>query len=400
MNRFLDRMKEIRNAEASPGIVLMIAAAAALIASNSEFISSYYSFIQAPVAVRIGELEIAKSALLWINDGLMAVFFFLVGLEIKRELVEGELSSVDKAALPAIAALGGMIGPALIYVAVNWGGDPAAMNGWAIPAATDIAFALGVLALMGKRAPVALKTFLLALAIIDDLGAIIIIALFYTADLSTNMLMFAGIGFLIALALNRIGIRSLAPYVIIGVIMWVCVLKSGVHATLAGVLIALCVPLKARDGSSPLLRAEHALAPWVSFFVLPLFAFGNAGVALAGLSIEQLLAPVPLGIALGLILGKQIGVFGASFLAVRLGVASLPKGVNWPQIYALSCLAGIGFTMSLFIGSLAFNSAEAMDQVKLGVLAGSIVSGVVGYVVLQVACRRAAAREEAGANPA
>lgn len=384
MKRAIETTKDLMRADAAPGLVLMFAAVAALIASNSPFIASYYDFVYAPVILKIGALEIAKPALLWINDGLMAIFFFHVGLEIKREMLTGDLSSFDKAALPALAALGGMAGPALIYVAINWGGDPSALHGWAIPAATDIAFALGVLALVGSRAPVALKTLLLALAIIDDLGAIVIIAFFYTADLSTYALLLAGLALLLAIGLNRIGVKTLAPYVIIGAFMWVCVLKSGVHATLAGVMIALCVPLRADDGPSPLERAEHGLAPWVSFFVLPLFAFGNAGVSLTGLSLGDMAAPVPLGIALGLFFGKQIGVMAAAFAAVKFGLASLPKGVNWAHLYGLACLAGIGFTMSLFIGSLAFTDAETMSEVKLGVLIGSLVSGLLGYALLRM----------------
>ncbi len=391
MDRALQKLQGFMKQDTSAGIVLMIAALAALIANNSPLSGLYAGFLDAPVAVRLGALEIAKPAVLWINDGLMAIFFFLVGLEIKREVLEGELSSFDKAALPAIAAIGGMAGPALIYVWINWGGDPAAMNGWAIPAATDIAFALGILALLGPRVPVALKVLLLAIAIIDDLGAIVIIAIFYTSELSTNALTLAMVAFVVALALNRMGIRSLTPYVLLGVFMWVCVLKSGVHATLAGVLIAMAVPLKAGDAKSPLKRAEHGLHPWVSFLVLPIFAFANAGVSLAGISAEQLFAPIPLGIAFGLFFGKQIGVMFASLVAVKFGIANLPKGVTWKQVYGLACLTGVGFTMSLFIGSLAFASPETMNDVRLGVLMGSIASGVLGYVLLRLAGEKVAA---------
>lgn len=281
-----------------------------------------------------------------------------------------------------------MAGPALIYLAVNAGGDPAALNGWAIPAATDIAFALGILALLGKRVPVALKVLLLAIAIIDDLGAIIIIAMFYTSDLSPYALLLAGGAFIIATMLSRMEIKSLAPYVILGIFMWVCVLKSGVHATLAGVLIALCVPLNVKEGRSPLRRAEHGLHNWVSFLVLPLFAFANAGVSLKGLSIDQVMAPVPLGIALGLFLGKQVGVMTLSFVAVKLRLASLPNNVTWAHVYGLACLTGIGFTMSLFIGSLAFSGPDAMNEVRLGVLMGSILSGVLGYVLLVMVAKK------------
>lgn len=388
MNGTVALMQDFMKKETSAGIVLMIAAIAALIASNTALSGLYTAFLNAPVAVQIGDLKIAKTAVLWINDGLMAIFFFLVGLEIKREVMEGDLSSFDKAALPALAALGGMAGPALIYLAVNAGGDPAALNGWAIPAATDIAFALGILALLGKRVPVALKVLLLAIAIIDDLGAIIIIAMFYTADLSPYALLLAGGAFLIATMLSRMEIKSLAPYVILGIFMWVCVLKSGVHATLAGVLIALCVPLNVKEGRSPLRRAEHGLHNWVSFLVLPLFAFANAGVSLKGLSIDQVMAPVPLGIALGLFLGKQVGVMTLSFVAVKLRLASLPNNVTWAHVYGLACLTGIGFTMSLFIGSLAFSGPDAMNEVRLGVLMGSILSGVLGYVLLVMVAKK------------
>lgn len=388
MNGTVALMQDFMKKETSAGIVLMIAAIAALIASNTALSGLYTAFLNAPVAVQIGDLKIAKTAVLWINDGLMAIFFFLVGLEIKREVMEGDLSSFDKAALPALAALGGMAGPALIYLAVNAGGDPAALNGWAIPAATDIAFALGILALLGKRVPVALKVLLLAIAIIDDLGAIIIIAMFYTSDLSPYALMLAGGAFIIATMLSRMEIKSLAPYVILGIFMWVCVLKSGVHATLAGVLIALCVPLNVKEGRSPLRRAEHGLHNWVSFLVLPLFAFANAGVSLKGLSIDQVMAPVPLGIALGLFLGKQVGVMTLSFVAVKLRLASLPNNVTWAHVYGLACLTGIGFTMSLFIGSLAFSGPDAMNEVRLGVLMGSILSGVLGYVLLVMVAKK------------
>lgn len=388
MNGTVALMQDFMKKETSAGIVLMIAAIAALIASNTALSGLYTAFLNAPVAVQIGDLKIAKTAVLWINDGLMAIFFFLVGLEIKREVMEGDLSSFDKAALPALAALGGMAGPALIYLAVNAGGDPAALNGWAIPAATDIAFALGILALLGKRVPVALKVLLLAIAIIDDLGAIIIIAMFYTSDLSPYALLLAGGAFIIATMLSRMEIKSLAPYVILGIFMWVCVLKSGVHATLAGVLIALCVPLNVKEGRSPLRRAEHGLHNWVSFLVLPLFAFANAGVSLKGLSIDQVMAPVPLGIALGLFLGKQVGVMTLSFVAVKLRLASLPNNVTWAHVYGLACLTGIGFTMSLFIGSLAFSGPDAMNEVRLGVLMGSILSGVLGYVLLVMVAKK------------
>ncbi len=382
----LQWLRELWRHEAAGGVLLMMAAALALLLDNSPLAWLYDGLLATPVVVQVGALLIDKPLLLWINDGLMAVFFFLVGLEIKRELLEGRLSSWRQAALPAIAALGGMIVPALIYLAIA-GGNPAAARGWAIPAATDIAFALGVLALLGSRVPAALKVFLLALAILDDLGAIVIIALFYTADLSLSSLAIGGIGAAILIAMNRLGVRRVAPYLLIGLVMWVCVLKSGVHATLAGVIVALTIPLRVDRGSGepPLLRLEHALHPWVAFFVMPVFAFANAGVALGGLTLADLLAPVPLGIALGLFLGKQLGVFGFAWVAARAGLCRLPDGITWAQIYGAALLAGIGFTMSLFIGTLAFADPGHATAVRLGVLSGSILSAVVGFSVLRLA---------------
>ena len=312
----------------------------------------------------------------------MAVFFFLVGLEVKREIVQGELSSMEKAGLPIVAAIGGMAVPALVFVAVNR--DVAAnLAGWAIPAATDIAFALGVLALLGKRIPAALKILLLAIAIIDDIGAIAIIAVFYTADVSVFALGLAAIAIAVLVALNRFGVTRIAAYVLVGVFLWACVLKSGVHATLAGVVTALAVPLTGAQGKSPLEQLEHGLHPWVAFAVLPLFAFANAGVSFDGLRADDLLGPLPLGIALGLLVGKQVGVFGFMLLAIRFGMVRKPGGVSWGQLWGLACLTGIGFTMSLFIGSLAFDSAAAMEQVKIGVLAGSLAGGLLGFLILR-----------------
>jgi len=318
---------------------------------------------------------------------LMAIFFFLVGLEIKREVLEGELSSFDKASLPIFAAIGGVVVPALFYVYFNIS-DPIAVQGWAIPAATDIAFALGILALVGSRVPVSLKILLLAVAIIDDLVAIIIIALFYTQDLSLVALAWGGLGVAGLIALNRSGMMRITPYALIGVFVWACVLKSGVHATLAGVITALAIPLKAKDPSksSPLHRAEHGLHIWVAFLILPLFAFANAGVSLKGITFSDVMAPIPLGIALGLFLGKQIGVFSFSWVAVKLGWAKLPTGANWCQLYGIACLTGVGFTMSLFIGTLAFDGDEILNAVRLGVLMGSIASGVLGFALLRFFC--------------
>ncbi len=383
MQKTLSRLQAFIKLEASAGLILMGVALLAMFAANSAFAPIYDGFLGTNVRVGIGSFEISKAALLWINDGLMAIFFFLVGLEIKREILTGELSSFDKAILPILAAIGGMVVPGLVFVAIN-SGVPENLNGWAIPTATDIAFALGILALLGTRAPVALKVFLLAVAIIDDLGAVIIIAVFYTSELSTNALTLSMLGFAIAVGLNRMGVQRGLPYVIVGVFMWVFVLKSGVHATLAGVLIALTIPLKKKDGDKALLHhMEHTLHPWVAYMILPIFAFANAGVSLTGVSFSDLAQPLPLGIAAGLVLGKQIGVFSATWIAVKTGLARLPEGVDWRHIYGVACLTGVGFTMSLFIGSLAFGADETMNAVRLGVISGSVVSGVLGYVVLR-----------------
>jgi Na+:H+ antiporter, NhaA family len=377
-------IREFLRVEAAGGVLLCIAAVLALIWANSPAGPLYVALLEAPVVLQAGPLGIAKPLLLWINDGLMAIFFLLVGLEIKREAMEGELSSVPKAALPGIAALGGMAAPAAVYVAINWG-DPATLRGWAIPAATDIAFALGVLSLLGRRVPACLKVFLLALAILDDLGAIVIIAFFYTENLSVSSLALGGAGLLALAALNASGVRRVAPYVLVGVFVWVCVLKSGVHATLAGVALAFAIPLRTPHGESPLRRLEHMLHPWVTYAILPVFAFANAGVSLVGLALADLFQPVPLGIALGLFLGKQVGVLGATLAAVRLGWASLPAGASWGQFYGVALLTGIGFTMSLFIGTLAFPDPSYGAAVRIGVLGGSILSALAGYAVLRMA---------------
>ncbi|MYH58599.1 MAG: Na+/H+ antiporter NhaA [Boseongicola sp. SB0675_bin_26] len=373
--------------EATPGVLLMLAALAALAISNSLLAPAYASFLDLPIKVQIGTFSIAKPLFLWVNDGLMAVFFFLVGLEIKREILEGHLSSMDRAALPLIAACGGIVIPALVFVGINLN-SPGTVHGWAIPAATDIAFALGILALMGRGVPVTLKIFLLAVAIIDDLAAIVIIAAFYTDGVSLAALSVAAIGWLGLLVLNRAGVMRITPYVLVGIVMWAAVLKSGVHATLAGVLVALTVPIRARDGTSPLKVAEHDLHPWVAFLVLPLFAFANAGVALEGISPSALAAPLPLGIALGLFIGKQAGVLVFSWLGVKAGLCRLPDGVTWLQVYGIACLTGVGFTMSLFIGTLAFDTAGQLDEVRLGVLLGSGLSALLGFAVLKHALRR------------
>ncbi len=376
--------------ETSAGIVLFVAALLAMIAVNSAFSPYYLAFLNIPVVAQFGALEIAKPLSLWINDGLMAIFFFLVGLEVKREVVEGQLSSINKAALPAIAAVGGMAIPAAVFLYFNWGID-ANITGWAIPAATDIAFALGVLALLGKHAPLSLKILLLAIAIIDDIGAIIIIALFYTAEVSSFSLMLSAVGIVVLVLMNRLGVVRVAPYILVGTFLWICVLKSGVHATLAGVIAALSIPLNAKDGTSPLKHLEHILHPWTAFMVLPIFAFANAGVSLAGLQISDLFAPLALGIAAGLVIGKQIGVFGFMFVATKIGLVRRPMGVSWMQLYGLACLTGIGFTMSLFIGNLAFVDPAQIETVKLGVISGSLVSGVLGFLILRFAGSTSAA---------
>ncbi len=362
----------------------MLAAALALILYNSQLAWLPDALLQMRLTLLIGDVGLDKPLLLWINDGLMAIFFFLVGLEIKRELLVGELSTREQAILPLVAAAGGMLMPALIYTLVNIA-NPAALRGWAIPAATDIAFAMGVLALLGSRVPSSLKVFLLALAIIDDLGTIIIIAVFYTSDLSVASLILAALGACVLLALNLSNVTRIAPYVLVGIFLWVCVLKSGVHATLAGVVVALAVPLRVpgEEGESPLLKLEHSLEPWVVFGVLPLFAFANAGVSLAGLSFGKLLDPVPLGIALGLFVGKTIGITGATWAAVRWGLSPRPEGSTWEQIVGVAMLGGIGFTMSLFIGMLAFPDPEYAAPLRMGVLMGSLVSATIGYMVLR-----------------
>ncbi len=390
MERTLSRIQDFMKLEASAGLVLMGVALLAMLAANTPLSVFYDTFLNTNIRFGVSSFEISKPALLWINDGLMAIFFFLVGLEIKREVLMGELSSFDKAALPILAAVGGMAVPGLVFVAFNWG-TPENLSGWAIPTATDIAFALGILALLGKRVPMALKVFLLAVAIIDDLAAIVIIAVFYTSELSANALTLSMLGFALAVALNRMGVQRSAPYIIIGVFMWVFVLKSGVHATLAGVLVALTIPLKEKHGDKALLyKLEHALHPWVAFLILPMFAFANAGVSLAGLSLADLTQPLTIGIAAGLFLGKQAGVLAATWIGVKSGVARLPVGVTWQHIYGVACLTGVGFTMSLFIGSLAFGADETMNAVRLGVIAGSVLSGLLGFTVLRAATQRSA----------
>ncbi|MBX6692838.1 Na+/H+ antiporter NhaA [Pseudomonas sp. USTB-Z] len=376
--------------EAASGLLLIAAAVLALIINNSPLSDLYGGLLDVPVAVQVGALNIAKPLLLWINDGLMALFFLLIGLEVKREVVDGHLSKPSQVILPATAAVGGMVVPALIYWFINRD-NPAAVAGWAIPTATDIAFALGVLALLGKRVPVSLKLFLMTLAIIDDLGAIIVIALFYSGTLSSVSLLLAAACLLVLVAMNRLGVVKLGPYMIVGLILWVCVLKSGVHATLAGVALALCIPLRTRNAeSSPLLALEHALHPWVAYAILPIFAFANAGVSLAGMTVDSFTHPVPMGITVGLLLGKTVGVFGLTWVAVKLRLAALPAGAGWGQILGVAILCGIGFTMSLFVGSLAFapGSSEYAGMDRMGILTGSFFAAVIGYAVTAMASRK------------
>ncbi len=371
--------------ESSAGILLMLATVAALVVSNTPAAGLYEQLLSVPLVIALGDLAIDKPLLLWINDGLMALFFFLIGLEVKREVLEGQLSSRDQLLLPAFAAMGGFGVPAAIYVAFNWG-NPLTIDGWAIPAATDIAFALGVLMLLGSRVPIGLKMFLTCIAIFDDIAAIVVIALFYTQQLSAAALLAGAAGIALLALLNRLGVMRISAYVIVGVIVWVCVLKSGVHATLAGFVLAFTVPLQTGERErAPLRRLEHSLHPWVAYFVLPVFAFANAGVSFGGMAPEALYGSVSLGIVLGLFVGKQLGVFGATWLAVRFGIAALPSGSNWRSIYGVALLTGIGFTMSLFIGSLAFErgSFDQLAATRVGVLAGSVASAVAGFLVLR-----------------
>jgi NhaA family Na+:H+ antiporter len=377
---------------ASGGLVLMAAAALALVVANSPFAATYFSALRA----YIGPLSVQH----WINDGLMAVFFLLVGLEIKREVLDGQLSTWSRRILPGVAAAGGMIVPALIFVAFNWN-DPRTLRGWAIPSATDIAFALGVVALLGSRVPTSLKVFLTALAIIDDLGAVVIIAVFYTGDLNLTALLGALFVFGCLRALNRFGYDNLAPYLALGAILWVLVLMSGFHATVAGVLLAFAIPLRTSRGrpddmaNSPLHRLEHALHGWVTFAIVPIFGFANAGVSFAGLTADKLTDHLTLGVALGLLVGKLVGVFGSAFLTIRLGFADVPMGAGKMQLLGVSLLCGIGFTMSLFIGMLAFgNDAVLQEEVKIGILGGSLLAGLLGWAILMVAPRQIPAPPE------
>ncbi len=384
--------------QAAGGILLLAASGLALIFANAPGLAGLYQyFLDLPIEIKLGGLELKKNMLLVINDGLMAIFFLLVGLEIKREALEGELASPGRLALPALAALGGVAVPGAIYAWITWG-DPVAGKGWAIPAATDIAFSLGVLSLLGSRVPLALKVFLTTVAVVDDLAAIVIIAVLYTSQLSLAALLLGIGGLVILVMLNRLKVKHLGAYFIIGVIMWICVLKSGVHATLAGVALGLAIPLKVQNenGESLLRHLEHMLHPWVAFMILPLFAFANAGVSFSGVSSEALFGPITFGIAGGLCIGKPLGVFGGAALIVGIGAARLPRGVTWPMVFAVGLLAGIGFTMSLFIGMLAFEGQGSQYAVatRAGVFGASIISAAAGFLLLRVTLPRSESADE------
>jgi len=375
--------------EAASGLVLLIAAIIALVISNSSLSNLYFDTLNQYLFIGINDFGLKLSVHHWINDLLMAIFFFFVTLEIKREFIQGELSNLKKALLPIIGAVGGMVVPALVYVFINLGNSET-LNGWAIPSATDIAFSLGILSLLGSRVPISLKVFLTALAIIDDLGAILIIAFFYSGDLSISYLSLILISYILLLTLNKFGVKKFIPYLIIGAFMWLFTYKSGIHATIAGVLLASTIPHRIKEKDfSLLIKLEHAISPYVAFMIMPIFAFANAGVSLEGLSLTSLLEPVPLGILLGLFVGKQVGVMVVSFIAVKFGVAQMPDKSSWLSLYGVSILTGVGFTMSLFVGNLAFaENIQYIDGVKIGVLAGSLLSTVFGYFILLYASKK------------
>ncbi|GAA5135222.1 Na+/H+ antiporter NhaA [Thalassotalea piscium] len=383
-NILVQRWKRFIKTDASSGIILVVAAALALIMANSYFSYSYNAFLEFPVSITLGDFAIRKPLVLWVNDGLMALFFFVVSLEIKRELLYGQLSNRDQIVLPFLAAVAGIIFPALIYVAFNYH-DAIAMNGWAIPSATDIAFALGIFMLFGKHLPPSLKLFLLSVAIIDDIGAVIIIALFYSQDLAPYSLIVASVGLVLLFIFNRLELENKTPFILVSIVVWAAVLKSGVHATLAGFAVAWFIPIARKESESMSYQVEQGLHPWIIFFVLPLFAFANAGVGLTNVSADKLFTPISIGIIGGLFIGKQLGIFTACFIAIKLKLCRMPKGATWSQLYGVCLLCGVGFTMSLFIGSLAFEEQGLayQTQVKVGVLVGSLISAVAGTLLIR-----------------
>jgi NhaA family Na+:H+ antiporter len=385
--------------ESASGIILFVMALAALILCNSPYADVYQHLWQITMAIHVGSYSLSEPLLFWVNEGLMTLFFLMVGLELKREFLEGELASIKQVILPAIAAAGGMLVPALIYCAINYQ-NPETIVGWAVPVATDIAFALGVLSLFGRRVPLGLKLFLMALAIFDDVGAIVIIAFSHTGSLSYVSFGLAISAIILLFLMNKLGVRRLTPYLLVGFMLWLCVLKSGVHATVAGVILAFVIPLRRTDEgeSSPSRRLEHILHPWAAYFVMPLFAFANAGLSFEGLSLRIAFDQIALGTITGLLLGKQIGVFFFSWLAIRLGWAELPENTSWFELYAVAILCGIGFTMSLFLGTLAFEGSNPiyLVEVRVGVLLGSLLSGVIGALMLQMALLKKASRERCG----
>lgn len=388
-NKLIKQWKQFIQTEASSGIILVLAALLALIMANSFLSVSYNAFLEFPVSITLGAFAISKPLVLWVNDGLMALFFFVVGLEIKRELFYGQLSNPDQVVLPFLAAIAGILFPALIYVAFNYQ-DSVAMNGWAIPSATDIAFALGIFILFGKHLPPSLKLFLLSVAIIDDIGAVIIIAIFYSQELATNSLIVASVGLIVLFIFNRLKLENKSPFILVSVIVWAAVLKSGVHATLAGFVVAWFIPIARNKTQSMSYQIEHGLHSWIAFFVLPIFAFANAGVGLTNVSADELITPISIGIVGGLFIGKQFGIFLACYIAVKLKLCQLPKDATWTQLYGVCLLCGVGFTMSLFIGSLAFEEQGLayQTQVKVGVLVGSLVSAITGAYLLKKSSKK------------
>ncbi|WP_206484053.1 Na+/H+ antiporter NhaA [Thalassotalea sp. G2M2-11] len=388
-NKLIIQWKQFIQTDASSGIILVLSALLALLMANSVFSTSYHAFLEFPVSITLGTFAISKPLVLWVNDGLMAIFFFVVGLEIKRELFYGHLSRPDQIVLPFLAAIAGIAFPALIYAAFNHQ-DAIAINGWAIPSATDIAFALGIFILFGKHLPTSLKLFLLSVAIIDDIGAVIIIAMFYSEELATNSLIVASIGLLVLFIFNRLALENKTPFILVAIVVWAAVLKSGVHATLAGFAVAWFIPTKRDERQSMSYQIEHGLEPWIVFFVLPLFAFANAGVGLMNASISELFTPISIGIIGGLFIGKQLGIFIACFIAIKLKLCQLPKDATWTQMYGVCLLCGVGFTMSLFIGSLAFETQgfAYQTQVKVGVLVGSLLSAIAGAYLLRTSSNK------------